>query len=90
MLSALFLLALQSSAGADWQHAREAALELPIPAVTVENLEDWRRAILPRAGERDWESIPWITSFAEGIRRADAEQRPLLFWAMNGHPLGCT
>jgi hypothetical protein len=34
--------------------------------------------------------VPWLASFAEGVRAADAARKPLLLWIMNGHPLGCT
>ena len=50
----------------------------------------WRERILPAGDDLTFERIPWIPTFAEGVLQADAEGRPLLFWAMNGHPLGCT
>ena len=63
-----------------------SALELP-GADTLDRAA-WRAHLRPAAGER--ERIDWIPSFAEGLGRAGEEGRPLLFWAMNGHPLGCT
>ena len=62
----------------------------PIPEFELEDLEAWRERILPAPEERTFEAIPWIPSFGDGVRRADTEKKPLLFWAMNGHPLGCT
>ena len=62
----------------------------PLPELTLEDLESWRERIQPAASERSFEAIPWIPSFSEGVKRADEEGKPLLFWAMNGHPLGCT
>ena len=50
----------------------------------------WRNHILPEAGELDFEKIPWLATFKDGILASEAEQRPLLLWVMNGHPLGCT
>ena len=67
-----------------------AAREVSVPELTFESLGRWRAHIRPRADELAWQSIPWATTFAEGVRRAHDEQKPLLFWAMNGHPLGCT
>ena len=50
----------------------------------------WRKHILPDTGEMAWQQIPWATTFKDGIVAADAAGKPLLFWTMNGHPLGCT
>jgi hypothetical protein len=54
------------------------------------NYSEWRRHILPDAGELAWRQIPWATTFKDGIVAADAAGKPLLLWTMNGHPLGCT
>lgn len=54
------------------------------------NLVAWRDHILPADGELNFEQISWLTTFKDGILAADADQRPLLLWTMNGHPLGCT
>lgn len=67
------------------QERAPALLELE-PA----QLEAWREHVRPDAAELAFEALPWIPSFSEGLERADEEGRPLLFWAMNGHPLGCT
>ena len=49
-----------------------------------------RAQVLPSAEELRFEEIPWIPAFGEGLARGQEERRPVLFWAMNGHPLGCT
>ena len=56
----------------------------------VEELPQWRAHLRPASDELAFEKIDWMPDFAQGLRRADAEQKPLLLWAMNGHPLGCT
>jgi len=61
-----------------------------VPLPTQGNSLAWRQHILPSPNELEYEKIPWIDSFAEGLLAANAQQKPLLFWAMNGHPLGCT
>jgi len=61
-----------------------------LPELRLEGLERWKSRIWPAQKERAWEAIPWLPSFGEGVRVAGLERRPLLFWAMNGHPLGCT
>ena len=50
----------------------------------------WRDYIQPTEQELAWSSIPWRSSFQEGLIEAAAKQTPMLLWAMNGHPLGCT
>jgi hypothetical protein len=59
----------------------------PIAAVA---LDAWRDHLRPCDAERAWERIGWHASFADGLRAANAERKPLLLWIMNGHPLGCT
>ena len=56
----------------------------------AESFEAWRAHVWPSAEELLWEEIPWIPSFRDGLATAAAEQKPLLTWVMNGHPLGCT
>jgi hypothetical protein len=55
-----------------------------------ENYQAWRDHILPVEKELGWDQIPWLTTFKDGIVAADKEEKPLLLWTMNGHPLGCT
>jgi hypothetical protein len=66
----------------------------PLSKATVElndkNYADWRKHILPATGELTWQQIPWAATFKDGILAADVAGKPLLFWTMNGHPLGCT
>ena len=62
----------------------------PGNALTDENRAAWVAHIQPAPEELAAESIDWIPSFARGVHEASRAGRPLLFWAMNGHPLGCT
>jgi len=50
----------------------------------------WKNYITPTQNELAWTRIPWLSSFGEGMIQADAQQKPVLLWVMNGHPLGCT
>ena len=69
----------------------QAAATLPaIPVLEGGLLDAWAEHIRPSADELAWEAIEWHSTFARGVLAADAEERPLVFWAMNGHPLGCT
>ena len=69
-----------------------AAEEKDAPALELngENYASWRDHVLPESSELAWEKIPWLTTFKDGIAAANAAEKPLLFWTMNGHPLGCT
>ena len=53
-------------------------------------LAEWRTLIEPSPAELAWTAIPWRTSFWSALSEAQASERPILLWAMNGHPLGCT
>ena len=78
--------------------SRLVAQEAPVEAtqrhtkieLNDENYASWRDHIRPHPEELNWEDIPWQTTFADGLLAADAAAKPLLFWTMNGHPLGCT
>lgn len=41
----------------------------------------------PHPGELKWQTIPWLTDLAEGIRQAKDEKRPLLLWVSGDDPL---
>ena len=67
----------------------------PEPAGQAELLTEasfptWRDRIRATESELVWQNLPWATSYHEGLRRAAAEDKPLLLWVMNGHPMGCT
>ena len=55
-----------------------------------QNYQAWRNHILPQQSELNWQKIPWLTTFKDGILAASAAQKPLLLWTMNGHPCGET
>ncbi len=66
------------------------ARRIPLPELRVDELDRWREHLQPRAKELAFEEIPWLSDFAAGLKASEAQGKPLLFWAMNGHPLGCT
>ena len=47
-------------------------------------------AIVPGEEELAWRSIPWRAEFRTALIEADKLGKPVLLWAMNGHPLGQT
>lgn len=67
-----------------------AAQQLSLPALAIDDLPRWRAHLRPITEELAYGEISWIPEFAAGVRCADEQGKPLLFWAMNGHPLACT
>lgn len=64
-------------------------------ALSAQELTDasfarWRDYILPAAEEMQWREIPWRSELRTAIEDARQLNKPILLWAMNGHPLGCT
>ncbi len=49
-----------------------------------------REQVLPTDDELAFDRIGWRTSLAIAALEAGSADRPVLLWAMNGHPLGCT
>ena len=59
-------------------------------ALAGRSVDEWSEALEPSPDARAWLDIPWHATFHDGLAAADAADRPLLLWLMNGHPLGCT
>ncbi len=54
-----------------------------------ESVDDLLARILPAPAELEWQAIGWRQSLAQAVVEARAADKPILLWAMNGHPLGC-
>ena len=59
-------------------------------SLTEQNHEMWRDYIKPTERDLAWTGIPWRSSFQDGLVEANARQKPMVLWVMNGHPLDCT
>lgn len=46
--------------------------------------------LCPKPEEMAWQAIRWQPSLAAAVPVARAAGKPILLWAMNGHPLACT
>lgn len=62
----------------------------PPAELTDKNFAEWRDRIRPKTAERAIETIPWLPTFWDGVIVAQKEDKPILLFAMNGHPLACT
>ncbi len=52
--------------------------------------EELKNSILPKPSDVEWTRIPWRATYWEGVLDAQKADKPILLWAMNGNPLGCT
>jgi hypothetical protein len=57
---------------------------------TEESFPRWKQYLQQSAQEQRWQELSWHAVFWEGVQHARAQDRPILLWVMNGHPLGCT
>ena len=59
------------------------------PKLSAENAKV-RDLVLPNQSEASYRKIPWRTSVLQGIVDAQKNDKPVMIYLMNGHPLGCT
>ncbi len=57
---------------------------------TATNFASLLKFIQPDAKEQAYKEISWRNEFWPAVLEAKRLGRPILFWTMNGHPLGCT
>jgi hypothetical protein len=61
-----------------------------VPVLGEASYKSWIDFIRPSAEDTKWERLGWRTELGAAVLEARKLQRPVLLWAMNGHPLGCT
>ncbi len=68
--------------------------EVPVPASQTDDNQArfaaLRSSILPTTEELAFEAVRWRPSLRAALEEARATRRPVVLWAMNGHPLGMT
>jgi len=67
--------------------AAVVAAEFQEGELTEANYAKWRDHVSPRNWELSYRRIPWRSSFWEAVIEAQEKDKPILLWAMNGHPL---
>jgi hypothetical protein len=67
-----------------------ATTPAPAQELTDKTFDSWYRYIIPKESELTWRRIGWRATLGEAWVEARKKDKPILFWAMNGHPLGCT
>jgi len=53
------------------------------------NFDKLKKQILPDPSQLKWQEIPWLSTYWDSVLVAQAKDKPILLWAMNGHPLAC-
>ena len=64
--------------------------ESPPEALSWQNYREVKSMILPSEQEESWKTIGWHSSLETAFIEAAESRKPVLIWAMNGDPLGCT
>ena len=67
-----------------------ALLQDGAPALDDKTYKQWLDFVRPNADESKWKKVGWRTELWAAVQEAKALQRPILLWAMNGHPCGHT
>ncbi|MEE9311103.1 MAG: hypothetical protein V3V10_01700 [Planctomycetota bacterium] len=58
--------------------------------LTTKSYKKVRDSILPTETEKEWRKIEWQPTFWDGVIKAQKDDKPIMLYAMNGHPFGCT
>lgn len=66
------------------------ALQVQAMELTDKNYADYRAKILPSVEEQTWQRVPWQPNLWSAVLEATRQDKPILLWAMNGHPMACT
>ena len=67
-----------------------ATPENATPVPTEDNFQKWFDYIRPKKEELAYRAINWRPTLWEGVVEGHQADKPILLWAMNGHPLACT
>ena len=60
------------------------------PVLDEKSAKGWVDFIRATPDELKWEKLGWRPELAAAAQEARMLQRPILLWAMNGHPCGLT
>ncbi|HVL39290.1 MAG TPA: hypothetical protein VM328_07850 [Fimbriimonadaceae bacterium] len=59
-------------------------------AANDSKFEEMRDYIRPKPNELQWEGVEWKPTLWSAVVEAQQKDKPILLWAMNGHPMACT
>jgi hypothetical protein len=63
------------------------ALLPPAVGPTHEDLARRAAVVKPAAEELRWQQIPWVIDLTQGLKLAQAENRPIFLWVTGDDPL---
>ena len=84
MLRVLLATAVVGLPAAGWSAAD------PPKELTDKTFAEWRDRIRPKGDDLGYKTVDWLPTFWDGVMAAQKADKPILLWAMNGHPLACT
>ncbi len=58
--------------------------------LTDATYEEIKAQIIPPALTESAQKIPWVADLWTAVVYAQQQDKPILLWVMNGHPLACT
>lgn len=87
VLIGMVMTSIQPAMSQNANSPKTADNEMAIPGLPFEAARMYSFVKKPRAGELQWQQIPWLVDLAEGIRLAKEENRPLLLWVSGDDPL---
>jgi len=67
-----------------------AAAASPSAELNEQTFTQWRDRIRPKSEELGFATVAWLPTLWDGVIAAQQQDKPILLWAMNGHPLACT
>ena len=67
-----------------------AATPVAAQQLNESNFDTVLRAVRPAEAELAWQKIGWQPTLWHAVIEAHKAKKPILLWAMNGHPLGHT
>ena len=65
-------------------------VEVVPPELNDQTYTRWRDHIRPTPADLSWQAIPRRSTFWDAVIAGQQQEKPILVWAMNGHPLACT
>jgi hypothetical protein len=84
MLRVVLVAAVVGLPAARWSAAN------PPGELTDKTFAEWRDRIRPKTDDLCFKTVDWLPTFWDGVMAAQKKDKPILLWAMNGHPLACT
>ena len=82
-------LSLAAPAGAPAVPAPVAAAPAAVPSMARVGADKVKALVNPANDDLKFEEVPWRPTLWSGVLEAQQADKPILLWAMNGHPLGC-